>query len=57
MDNKRLKEILRNAICAYESELEEQDYDSAEELHRVVLHELGMTEREYIAVMEFPYSW
>ena len=57
MDNKRLKEILRNAICAYESELEEQGYESAEELHRVVLHELGMTEREYMAVMEFPYSW
>ena len=57
MDDKRLKEILRNAIYAYESELEEQDYESPEELHEVVLTELDMTEREYIAVMEFPYPW
>lgn len=47
MDNNRLKEILRNAIKAYEFELEQQDYETEEEEHRVLLNEFGMTEREY----------
>jgi hypothetical protein len=47
MDGNRLLSILKNAIVAYESELEQQDYETEEELHKVVLNEFGMTENEY----------
>lgn len=52
MDNKRMKEILRNAIIAYEAELENQDYETEEKLHAVVLNEFSMTEKEYQEIME-----
>lgn len=57
MKNERLKEILKNAIIAYEYELEEQDYRSAECLHEVVLNELEMTEKEYLEIMGSAYTW
>jgi hypothetical protein len=47
MDENRLLSILKNAIVAYEFELEQQDYETEEELHKVVLNEFGMTENEY----------
>lgn len=47
MDNNRLKEILRNAIVAYEHELEMQDYETIAEEHFVLLNEFDMTEMEY----------
>lgn len=47
MKKKRMYEILWNAILAYESELETQDYESDGEIHNVVLREFDMTEREY----------
>lgn len=43
----RYKNILRNAIIAYEFELDQQDYESEEDLHAVVLNEFGMTDEEY----------
>lgn len=57
MKKKRLKEILKNAIISYEYELEEQDYESAECLHEVVLNELQMTEKEYLKIMGSAYTW
>jgi hypothetical protein len=47
MNTERLLSILKNAIVAYESELEQQNYETEEELHKVVLNEFGMTENEY----------
>ena len=47
MNRKRLLSILKNAIVAYEFELEQQDYETEEELHKIVLNEFGMTENEY----------
>ncbi len=47
MSSKRLREILRHAILAYECELDNQGYESVEELHRVLLNEFSMTEKEY----------
>lgn len=47
----RYEKILRNAIIAYEFELENQDYETSAELHAVVLNEFGMTEEEYNTVM------
>ena len=47
----RYKNILRRAIVAYEFELEQQDYETEEELHAVVLNEFGMTDEEYKNVM------
>lgn len=47
----RYQKILRNAIVAYEFELENQDYETSAELHAVVLNEFGMTEEEYNTVM------
>ena len=44
---KRLTQILRRAIIAYESELDDQDYESEEELHKVLLNEFSMSEAEY----------
>ena len=44
---KRLTQILRMAIIAYESELDDQDYESEEELHKVLLNEFSMSEAEY----------
>ena len=52
MTGERLCEILKSAIIAYESELENQDYPSEEELHSVVLNEFGMTQEEYQSVMD-----
>ena len=52
-----LVRLLHNAIVAYEYELEQQDYPSAEELHAAVLNELSMTEQEYIMVMGRKYEW
>lgn len=53
MDGNRLLSILKNAIIAYEFELEQQDYETEEELHKVVLNEFGMTENEYNYVFKF----
>ena len=36
MTTERLQSILKNAIIAYEFELEQQDYPTAEELHQEV---------------------
>lgn len=47
----RYENILRNAIIAYEFELEQQDYETEEDLHTVVLNEFGMTEEEYNHIM------
>lgn len=49
----RLLTILKNAIVAYEFELEQQDYETEEELHKVILNEFGMTENEYSYVFKF----
>lgn len=56
MTTERLQSILKNAIIAYEFELEQQDYPTEEELHVVLLNEFGMTEEEYIEVMKRRYS-
>ena len=56
MTNERLRSILKNAIIAYEFELEQQDYPTAEELHVVLLNEFEITEEEYIEVMKRRYS-
>ena len=47
LSRKKLTQILRHAILAYECELDNQDYESEEELHRVLLNEFKMTEEEY----------
>lgn len=47
----RYKNILRNAIVAYEFELENQDYETEKDLHAVVLNEFGMTDEEYRYIM------
>lgn len=47
----RYKNILRRAIIAYEFELEQQDYETEEELHAVVLNEFGITDEEYNGIM------
>ena len=52
ISTERLLTILKNAIVAYEFELEQQDYETEEELHRVVLNEFVMTENEYNYVFE-----
>ena len=44
---KRLTQILRRAIIAYESELDDQGYECEEELHKVLLNEFSMSEDEY----------
>jgi len=51
MDNIRLKEILKNAILSYNSELDDHDYDTGEEQHRVLLNEFKMTEEEYKEIL------
>lgn len=53
MNRQRALEILKNAIIAYEFELEGQDYETEEELHQVVLNEFGMTETEYQYVFNY----
>ena len=50
LSEKRLRQILRHAIIAYESELDNQDYESEEELRRVLLNEFSMTQAEYKAI-------
>lgn len=57
MNFERIMAIMWNAIRAYEDELEQQDYETAEELHNVVLNELSMTEQEYLEVMGRKYQW
>ncbi len=57
MNGRRMIVILHDAIAAYEFELEQQDYESAEALHAVVLNEIGMTENEYLEIMDRAYSW
>ena len=47
LSRKRLTQILRLAILAYECELDNQGYESEKELHRVLLNEFRMTEEEY----------
>lgn len=47
LNPKRLTQILRRAIIAYESELDDQGYESEEELHKVLLDEFSMSEDEY----------
>lgn len=44
---KRAKEILKRAIVAYEFELEQQDYETEEDMHKTILNEFGMTQNEY----------
>lgn len=53
MNRQRALEILKNAIIVYEFELEQQDYETEEELHQVVLNEFGMTENEYKYVFNY----
>lgn len=48
----RYKNILCRAIIAYEYELENQDYESEEDIHAVVLNEFGMTDQEYHDIMD-----
>lgn len=48
----RLESIVKNAITAYEFELEKQDYETEEELHKVLLTEFNMTEEEYKQLIE-----
>ena len=57
MNQERSKEILKAAIYAYECELEQQDYESADALHAVVLNELSMTEDEYLEIVGEKYQW
>lgn len=57
MNGRRMIAILHDAIVAYEFELEQQDYESAEKLHAVVLNEIGITESEYLEIMGRAYSW
>lgn len=47
LSRKKLTQILRHAILAYECELDNQGYESEKELHRVLLNEFRMTEEEY----------
>lgn len=47
LSRKRLTQILRHAILAYECELDNQGYESEKELHRVLLNEFRITEEEY----------
>ena len=47
MNNIRLINVLRNGIVAYEYELDQQDYPTEEEEHRVLLNEFGLSEQEY----------
>lgn len=51
MDTYKLAKICRNAIIAYESELDSQGYDSDDELHHVVLNEFGIEECDYKWIM------
>ena len=53
MNKQKALEILKNAIVAYEFELEQQDYETEEELHQVVLNEFGMTDEEYEYVFKY----
>lgn len=53
----RTTEILRNAILAYEFELEQQGYKTSADVHSVLLNEFGMTEDDYESVMGREYSW
>ena len=52
MTTERLQSILKNAIIAYEFELEQQDYETEEEIHTVLLNEFDMTEIEYKIIMK-----
>ena len=52
----RLKYILRNAIIAYEFELESQGYQSEDVIHSVVLNELEITEEEYREIMRYHFK-
>ena len=52
----RFKYILRNAIIAYEFELESQDYQSEDVIHAVVLNELEITEEEYREIMRYHFK-
>lgn len=47
LSDKRMIELIKKFIPAYELILREQDYNSEEDLHKVVLNEFGMTEEEY----------
>lgn len=51
MTIERLKEIIRNAVIAYEFELDQQDYYTDEEMHKVLLNEFSMTDDEYTEIM------
>ncbi len=53
MNKQKALEILKRAIVAYEFELEQQDYETEEELHQVVLNEFGMTKEEYEYVFNY----
>ena len=53
----RARVLLKNAIRAYEFELEQQDYQTAVVLHAVLLNEFGLTEAEYVEIMGKSYSW
>ena len=53
MTKERLLKILYNAIIAYESELDNQDYESEEELHDVLLNEFEITDDEYEKILQY----
>lgn len=51
MKKKRMYDILWHAIEAYNSELDSQGYENEESMHKVLLNEFNMTEKEYMKIM------
>ena len=49
--NDRLMDIIRHAIVAYFYELDQQDYETDDEMFRVLLNEFNMTEYEFDTIM------
>lgn len=56
VSNSRLKEILQHAIRAYVFELDQQGYDTDEEISSVLLNEFGMTEEEFQEIMGLTFK-
>ena len=52
----RMMTILRNALIAYEFELEGQGYGSQGAMHEVVRNEFGISEEEYRAIKGLPFE-
>lgn len=56
VSNARLKEILQHAIRAYVFELDQQGYDTDEEISAVLLNEFGMTKEECKEIMGLTFE-